>query len=204
VPQFGGGIGAIPTAVAHIRIFRVTRTGPDGPQRRDHAPRLFHINDLIASAMKIPARNMLDGLDAGRITSAANRHNRSPFVGVSRRQTPHTEATRRCARQINAPPIHSIIPEDFFQDSHDPLAILRIGLPRTRFGLRKEDEHVERILPFFDKWPRPIGRWLHPIPTPRTVAVQIYQKWIRPISLVLRRDEERVFPLVILRVHINA
>jgi hypothetical protein len=154
--------------------------------------------------MKIPARNMLDGLDAGRITSAANRHNRSPFVGVSRRQTPHTEATRRCARQINAPPIHSIIPEDFFQDSHDPLAILRIGLPRTRLGLREEDEHVKRLLPLLDQRPRPIGRWLVAIHSSRAVAVQIHQKWIQPISLILRRDEERVLPFVILRVHINA
>src|SRR5579875_1596343 len=149
-------------------------------------------------------RKVPDDLSAVRLTTAANGNDSGPFVGVSRRQAPHAKATRRCARQINALPIHRILPNDLLQDGHDALAILRIGLPGTRLRLREENEHVERLLPLSDKRPRPIGRWFVAIHAPRAVAVQIHQQRIGPISLVFRRNKERVLPLDLLRVLVNA
>src|SRR5579875_225401 len=193
-----------PTGMAPVGILGVTRTGPGSPQRRDHPPRLSHINDVIASAMKTPARNMLDDLSAVRVAAAANGNDSGPFVGIARRQAPHAEAARRRARQINALPVHGVIPNDLLQDGHDALAILRIGLPGTRLRLREENEHVERLLSLSDKRPRPIGRWFVAIHAPRAVAVQIHQQRIGPISLVFRRNKERVLPLDLIRVFINA
>src|SRR5579875_2086108 len=149
-------------------------------------------------------RKVPDDLSAVRLTTAANGNDSGPFVGITRRQAPHAEATRRRTRQINALPIHGIIPNDLLQDGHDALAILRIGLPGTRLRLREENEHVKRLLSLSDKRPRPIGRWFVAIHAPRAVAMQIHQKRIKPISLILRRDEDRVFPLDLLRILMNA
>src|SRR5579875_1000772 len=190
--------------MAPVGILGVTRTGPGSPQRRDHPPRLSHINDVIASAMKTPARNVLDDLSAVRVAAAANGNDSGPFVGIMRRQAPHAKATRRRARQVNALPIHGIIPDDLLQDGHDALAILRIGLPGTRLRLREENEHVKRLLSLSDKRPRPIGRWFVAIQPARAGTVQIHQQRIGPISLILRWDKERVLPLVPLRILINA
>src|SRR5579875_794752 len=186
--------------MAPVGILGVTRTGPGSPQRRDHPPRLSHINDVIASAMKTPARNMPDDLGAVWLTTAANGNDSGPFVGIARRQAPHPKTARRRARQINALPVYRILPDNLLQNGHDALAILRIGLPGTRLRLREENEHVERLLPLSDKRPRPIGRWFVAIHPARAVAMQIYQQRIGPISLVFRRNKERVLPLDLLRV----
>jgi hypothetical protein len=75
-------------------------------------------------------RKVPDDLSAVRLTTAANGNDSGPFVGVSRCQAPHAEAARRRTRQINALPIHGIIPDDLLQDGHDALAVVCIGLPR--------------------------------------------------------------------------
>src|SRR5579875_639597 len=149
-------------------------------------------------------RKVPDDLSAVRLTTAANGNDSGPFVGITRRQAPHAEATRRRTRQVNALPVHCVIPNDLLQDGHDALAILRIGLPGTRLRLREENEHVERLLPLSDKRPRPIGRWLRAVNAARAGTVQIQNKGERYIPPVLRRDEERVLPLDLLSILINA
>src|SRR5579875_3932927 len=98
-------------------------------------------------------RKVPDDLSAVRLTTAANGNDSGPFVGITRRQAPHAEAARRRTRQINALPIHGIIPDDLLQDGHCPLSVGSIGLPGTRFGLREDGEHIERLLRFLDKRP---------------------------------------------------
>src|SRR5579875_474241 len=153
VPQFGRGVGKAPTAVANVWIFCVVWIGPGVAQRRDHAPRLFNINDIVAGTMKAPTWQVLDGSDAIRIATTANGHDSRPLMRIACRQAPYAEASPRCAAQVNALLVHRIFPDDLLQDGHSTLAVGRISFPETRFGLWEEDEHIKRLFLFLDKRP---------------------------------------------------